>query len=161
MLEKIKSKYLVQNIFSMLNQKRKFKLVKYNKNLQNDLDIDLIDYKNLSGKYIIYEENEKGKEYDYYNGKLIFEGEYLNKNRNGKGKEYNYRGKLIFEGEYLDGKRNGKGKEYYLNDKILFEGEYLKGKRWNGKGYDASNNNIYILKNGAGYVKNIIIMMVN
>ncbi len=45
MLEKIKSKYLVQNIFSMLNERRKFKLVKYNKNLQNDLDIDLIDYK--------------------------------------------------------------------------------------------------------------------
>ena len=40
---------------------RKFKLVKYNKNLQNKLDINLIDYKNLSGKYIVYEENGKGK----------------------------------------------------------------------------------------------------
>ena len=28
-----------------------------------------------------------------------------------KSKEYNYYGKLVFEGEYLNGKRNGKGKE--------------------------------------------------
>ena len=34
---------------------------------------------------------------------LIFEGEYLNGKRNGKGKEYNKEGKLIFEGEYLNG----------------------------------------------------------
>ena len=40
--------------------------------------------------------------------------------------EYNYYNeKLIFEGEYLNGKRNGKGKEYYDNDKLIFEGEYL------------------------------------
>ena len=58
--------------------------------------------------------NGKGyiKEYDY-DGKLIYEGEYLNGERNGKGKEY-FRGKLIFEGEYLNGKRNGKGKEYIM-----------------------------------------------
>ena len=29
-----------------------------------------------------------GKEYNDYNGQLIFEGEYYNKKRNGKGKEY-------------------------------------------------------------------------
>jgi len=34
---------------------------------------------------------------------------------------------LIFEGEYKNGRKNGKGKE------LLFEGEYLNGKRWNGK----------------------------
>ena len=41
---------------------------------------------------------------------MIYEGEYLNGKRNGKGKEYNIT--LYFEGEYLNGKRNGKGKEY-------------------------------------------------
>ena len=45
----------------------------------------------------------------------------------------------------------GKGKEY--NFKLRFEGEYLNGKRWNEKGYDPFNNNIYILKDGKGYVK--------
>ena len=28
-----------------------------------------------------------------------------------KEKKYNYKGTLIFEGEYLDGKKHGKGKE--------------------------------------------------
>ena len=38
---------------------------------------------------------------------------------------YDYDGKLIFEGEYLNGERNGKGKGYD-NGKLIFEGEYLK-----------------------------------
>ena len=46
------------------------------------------------------------------NGKLKFEGEYLNGQRNGKGKEYHYNNKLIFEGTFFKGNRNGKGKEY-------------------------------------------------
>ena len=76
----------------------------------------------------------------YYNGKLIFEGEYLNGKRNGKGKEYNDNGKLIFEGEYLNGKRNGKGKEYDNNGKLIFEGEYLNGKNGKGKEYEKMEN---------------------
>ena len=47
--------------------------------------------------------------------------------RSGKGKEY-YNDKLIYEGEYREGKRNGKGKEYY-NDKLIFEGEFINGKK--------------------------------
>ena len=42
-------------------------------------------------------------------------------------KEYN--GKLMFEGEYLNGKRNGKGKEYDFNGKLKFEGEFLNGTK--------------------------------
>jgi len=42
----------------------------------------------------------------YSNGKLEFEGEYLNGEKNGNGKEYNYNGKLVFEGEYINGKKN-------------------------------------------------------
>ena len=36
-------------------------------------------------------------------GGLIFEGEYLNGEKNGKGKEYDELGTLIFEGEYQNG----------------------------------------------------------
>ena len=36
----------------------------------------------------------------------MFEGEYLNGERNGKGKEYDWNGNLIFEGEYLNGLKN-------------------------------------------------------
>ena len=46
-----------------------------------------------------------------------------------KKKEYNFDDELIFEGEYLNGKRNGKGKEYNFYGKLIFEGEYLNGER--------------------------------
>ena len=55
-------------------------------------------------------------------------------------KEYNDEGKLIFEGEYINGERNGKGKEYYDNDKFIFEGKYINGKR-NGKGKEYNYEN--------------------
>ena len=87
----------------------------------------------MSGKYVVYESNGLAKEYNVYNDKLIFEGEYLNRKRNGKGEEFD-NDELVFSGEYLNGKRNGKGKEYY-EDILIFEGEYLNGKKWNGKGY--------------------------
>ena len=61
--------------------------------------------------------------------------------------------KLEFEGEYLNGERNGKGKEYNYNGDIIFEGEYYKNKKWEGKGYDNRNNIIYELKEGKGLVK--------
>ena len=61
---------------------------------------------------------------------------------NGKGKEYNDDGKLKFEGEYINGERNGKVKAYHFNGKLKYEGEYLNGKRWNGK-----EKNIIIMMN--------------
>ena len=67
---------------------------------------------NCKLEYEIISGNGKGKEY-YNNGKLEFEGEYLNGERNGKGKEYDDCGRLRFEGEYLNGERNEKIKEYY------------------------------------------------
>ena len=40
-------------------------------------------------------------------------------------------GKMVFEGEYLNKKIwNGKVKEYYKNGKVRFEGKYLNGKKW-------------------------------
>ena len=62
-----------------------------------------------------------GNEYNS-NDELEFEREYLNGERNGNGKEYNY-GKLEFEGEYLNGERNGKGIEYKYG-KLEYEGEF-------------------------------------
>ena len=69
------------------------------------------------------------KEYDD-DGKLIFEGGYLNGERHGKGKEYDFDGKLIFEGEYKNGKKfNGKGKKYDSDGKLIFEEKYLNGEK--------------------------------
>jgi len=90
-------------------------------------------------------------EKEYYDSKLLFEGEYLNGKRHGKGKEYYFDGKLSFESEYLyDWKIKGK---FYINEKLEFEGEYLYNKKWNGKGYDENGNIIYELINGNGKVK--------
>ena len=132
-----------------LNGKRSGKGKEYRLNYMYNIkelifEGEYLDGKKWSGKgyhskKVVYEIKDgkgKAKEYDL-NGKLKFEGEYLNGERNGKGKEYEY-GNCIFEGEYLNGERNGKGKEYIYNydsgtNTIIFEGEYLNGKRWNGK----------------------------
>ena len=73
------------------------------------------------------------------------------KNGNGKGKEYNDEGKLIFEGEYINGeKQNGRGKEYYQcsfsDDIIIFDGEYKNGKK-NRNVKEIDNINDYIILN--------------
>ena len=130
MILNIKSIFITKKVFSFLNEAKKLKLIKYNKNMQSKLNINLVNYKTLSGRYIIFETKQKGKEYDSHDDKLIYEG------------------------EYLDGKRwNGKGNKYFFDGKLKFEGEYLNGKKWNGQGYDGFNNIAYQLKNGNGAVK--------
>ena len=115
--------------------------------IENDDDNDIIyELKNGTGKVMEYYENGrlkfegeylngkrngKGKEYECEYYSLEFEGEYLNGQKNGKGKEYNIDGNLIFEGEFKNDKRNGKGKEFFYNGNLRSEGEYLDGK-WNG-----------------------------
>ena len=129
MLAQIKGKYFLKVLFFHILERKKLKLIIYNKNLQNKLDIKLINYKSFSGKFIIYEDDGKGKEYGGYFGRLNFEGDYLNGKRHGKGKEYYGNGVLRFEGDYSNGKRHGKGKEYDYDGKLLFEGEYINNKR--------------------------------
>ena len=146
MLNNIKSYYITKIIFTFMDEKQKLKIIKYNKSLQKNININIINYKFYSGKYIIYESNRIGKEYNGKDDRLIFEGEYLNGLRNGKGKEYYHNGKLKFEGEYLNGERNGKGKEYNDNGKLEFEGEYLNGKRWNGKGKEHTKNGFLLFE---------------
>ena len=36
---------------------------------------------------------------------------------------------LKFEGEYLNGEKNGKGREYDAKNNLIYEGEYINGKR--------------------------------
>ena len=81
MLEKIKSSI----IYSFLDENAKFKIVKYKKNLQKKLNIELINYIIFTKKYTIKEKNALWKVYlynpyyeDKYDDTLIFEGKYLN-----------------------------------------------------------------------------------
>ena len=94
----------------------------------------------------------------YYGTQMFFEGDCLNGEVTGKGKQYYPDGKLNFEGEYVNGyiwngksyekesnkefeikDGKGKGKEYFNNGKLFFEGEYLNGER-NGKGKEYNDN---------------------
>ena len=50
-------------LFSFIDEGQKLKLIKYNKNLQKIIDINIINYKFFSGRYIDYELNGKAKEF--------------------------------------------------------------------------------------------------
>ena len=68
----------------------------------------LIIYSSLKNiQYIIYDSKQIGKEYEVF---------------------HVFHNVLIYEGEYLNGERNGKGKECWLGS-VIFEGEYYKGKK--------------------------------
>ena len=60
MLDNIRSKYILKFFLSHVNEKKKLNLVKYNKNLQTKININLLYYKILSGNYTtIYDNNNK------------------------------------------------------------------------------------------------------
>ena len=112
MLDRIKCSFFQKTLLNHLDEKRKLEIVKYNKSLQKQIGVKLINYKLFKGIYIIYETKEKAREYDF-NNDLIYEGEYLNGKRHGKGKEYYYNGSLLYEGEYLNGKKTWKRKRIF------------------------------------------------
>ena len=128
MWRKIRSSVILQKVFKYIDNIMKLKIVLYNKSIQRKLNLDLIDFKRYSGKYrkkngeIIYDYNSS-------NDILIFRGNYLNGKRNGYGKEYNEEGKLIFQGEYLDGNKWKGIKKVYSQDtgELIYEYEYSNG----------------------------------
>ena len=169
-LDNIKSPYNLKKIFYTLSRSVFLYLIRYNKKMQNKFYINIEDYKKFGNRTKIIENNGLGKEYKLNTDILIFEGEFLNGKKNGKGKEYYENGQIKFEGEYLNGKiiegkgydekrnlvleidKNGNGKEYYKNGQIQFEGKYYNGKRWNGKGYNFEGKEEYELKYGTGAI---------
>ena len=104
------------------------------KEMEEEKNITITYIKVFEGEYLNGEKNGEGKEYYSLDGNLKFEGEYFKGKRNGKGKEYkSIDGYIIFEGEFLNDKRNGKGKEYNYDEELIFEGDYLNGYKWNGR----------------------------
>ena len=166
----IKSSFILKKIFAFTITVKKLELSKYNKKLQNKFGIDIEIYKKRSNRYRIIEKNGTGIEYSKDTNKIIFEGNYLNGERNGKGKEYYENGNIKFKGEYsndylingfgYDIYKNqilflngGKGKEYFANGKIKFEGEYFKGRKWHGIFYNTEGKKEFEIKYGQGKVK--------
>ena len=121
-LKKVRSKYIIENILSLLDEKKRLSMIKYNKQIQNHLELKIEDFKKISGRYIIGERNGKGKEYLLENNILIYDGEYLKGKRHGKGKEFNtINGKIIFEGNFLNGKKMEKEKNIMIKIKLYFK----------------------------------------
>ena len=73
--------------------------------------------------------------------------------KNGKGKEYGYKGDLLYEGEYLNGKKwNGKGKINNIDGLLKYEIEYKNGKLWNVKQHNIQKI-INVINEGKGLIK--------
>ena len=89
MLGKIQSTEFIKKLFDNIEEKTRLKLVKYNKELKKKLEINIDTFKEISGKYIVYESGGKAKEYCISTEKLVYDGDYLNGKRNGKGKVKN------------------------------------------------------------------------
>ena len=53
MLQNIKSSYFIKLIYTFVEEAQKLKLIRYNKTIQKNLDISIINYKFYSGRYII------------------------------------------------------------------------------------------------------------
>ena len=144
------SVFILREIFSFLKKRIVLKIIKYNKYLQKEIEINniILDYMRLTGRYIIYEGKgkRKGKEYDILTNKLSYEGEFLNGKRNGTGKEYYYNGQLKYIGEYLNGERNGKGEEFDIKGQLIYIGEYLEGDKIISKSYGENGNITYGVK---------------
>ena len=102
MLKKVQATYFIKILFSHIFKRKKLQIVKYNKNLQSIINRSLLYYKAVSEKYLVYYQEGLVKEYDLdslddYD--LIYDGQYLNGKRHGKGKEYDEEtGKIIFQG---------------------------------------------------------------
>ena len=99
---------------------------------------------NLNITYELINGDGKVKEYDY-EGRLEFEGEYIN-------------GKLIYKGEYRKGRKTGNGDDYSnenisilkINNNDNFQGEFLFNRKWTGKEYDKNGNLVCEIINGKG-----------
>ena len=145
MIENIKSAYFIKHLFSYIHDGITLALAKYNKKLQNILNIGLFNYKIFSGKYIKYEGKGRVEIYNAFDDRIIYEGEFLNGKKHGKGKEYNKYGVVMFKGEYINGKRIIEGNtgldefnegyvyQYNVYKELIYEGEFLNWKR-HGKG---------------------------
>ena len=73
----IGSLYILKEIFSFLSEKEKLNIIIYNRQLQKKIDINIEDYKRISGINRESKRNGKGKEYYISSNIMVFEGEYL------------------------------------------------------------------------------------
>ena len=99
--------------------------------------------KEPSGVVSFIEKNDFNKEIHkkIYDDGSVYEGEFVDGKRNGKGK-YTYADGTVYEGDFIDGNFNGKGKYTFANGDV-YEGDFIDDKR-TGKGkYTFANGTVY------------------
>ena len=171
MLQLIRAKDVLKWVFNCVHYKKKLKLIIYNKELQNQLDINKSHYEEISIKVLIIDENGIGKIKNKINDFVYFIGQYVNNKINGKGIEYqilstelskkgnknkknnfkkedeinsNYYRNYKFKEGIMKGIINDNGKEYMYEIKVKFEGEFKDGiKNGKGKEYDLNDNVLF------------------
>ena len=113
-INKIKSKYIMKQIFSFIKKYRLLKIIEYNKNIQNKLNIEYDDYKkfkdveiemiltkyiiyNSDNKYFLFNNSEEKKEnYNIYINDKIEYKNFINNENLGKYLDGYNKIKLIF-----------------------------------------------------------------
>jgi hypothetical protein len=85
-----------------------------------------------SGKYVYFGNWNQGRIEGYgqerlYDGTLFYDGQYVNSQREGQGKEY-FQGEVVYEGDFKNGLRDGYGTESSKRS-IVFKGDFKLGKR--------------------------------
>ncbi|CAM6055223.1 unnamed protein product [Sphagnum tenellum] len=83
----------------------------------------------------------KGK-YVHQNGDIFYEGEYQNDVINGKGRMTMFNGD-VYEGDFLDGKRHGSGKYKVTDAKECYTGEFDNDMKHGQGKYECSNGDYY------------------
>ena len=133
------------------NKKIIFKGEYINNNKWNGIEYNYQGNIQFEQEYKKGEKNIKTIMKKYFKNKLIFEGESINGEKNGKGKEY-FKNKLIFEGEYKNGKRNGYGIEKNFYEGV-FKGIFKDDMKWDGRGYNKNGEIEYEIIDGNGIIK--------
>jgi len=83
-IEKIKSRYILSNIYDIISKKRELEIVKYNKRIQNrlnlgvkdykeycEIEVDIIPNKDKYGRYINIDEDDKLYYLIYFNDNKV------------------------------------------------------------------------------------------
>ena len=122
---KISSFVIFKRVISFLCEKAKLSLIKQNKKIQKALNIDIEYFKKVSQRYRIIQENGKRQEFLINTNYLIFEGEYKNGKKHGKGYEYYYNNNLEQDDKYLKWEKREQKINNYFKGNLKFKGEYF------------------------------------
>ena len=76
---------------------------------------------------------KQGTGMQWEKGTLVYEGQYHQDKKKGRGVEYNRHATKVYNGEWLDDKYHGIGTEYDCVGRIVYRGSFEEGKR-EGKG---------------------------